>query len=312
MIRSASRRGSVLVVVAGLCALLSAMTLAFVMRMRADGEDANRMSQDIQARVMLSAALMYVQETGRIGWGGETFGWRDVRDGMAGPRGLDGDWTPMLTGRIRDDGRAVVGTGVFPAIAGRAARNPMYVMRRPPCAIMSTIAPNPIPLVDPQDTAALSLPWDKLVNYAVADPRPVAGDPLSFRAGDPAPLQAAGIASWFRVLRTGAATFVITCGAGASGGFRDWDEVIATPGAVDIFGTREDFAAIRAAEAVRWYEAEWTDLVTGNNFLHGHYARHNTRYFGTPTVSAEETPNMRQFAGTFTFIANLPGEPPDW
>ncbi|MBA3845752.1 MAG: hypothetical protein H0X45_03780 [Planctomycetes bacterium] len=306
------QRGTILVVVAGLCALLSAMSLAFVMRMRADGEDAHRMSQDIQARVMLTSALMYVQETGRLGWGGETFGWRDVRDGMPGPRDFFGQWPAMFASTISDDGlrRPAVTKAFFPVVRGTAARNPMYVMRRPPFAIRSTIAPNPVPIVDPGDNA--TAPWDQLINYAVADPSPVTSDPGAFASGDLAPLQVSGIASWFRVYRSGVTTFVITCGSGASQGFRDWQEVVDTPGAADIFGNQADFEAIRSAEVRRWYEAEWSDLVTGNNFMHGHYARHNQRTFGNPNLGAEETPNKRNLAGTFAYIASLPSEPLDW
>ncbi|HYE04134.1 MAG TPA: hypothetical protein VEL07_01325 [Planctomycetota bacterium] len=311
---AARTSGSILVVVAGLCALLSAMSLAFVMRMRSDAEEANRMSQDIQSRVMLTSALMYVQEAGRIGWHptSETFGWRDIRDGMAGPRVFDGTWPPILQPVMKDDGTALSpSVAIFPAIGGRAARSPMFVMRRPPFAIRSTIAPNPVPLTDPNDDVAADREWHELVNYANHDPFPVIDNAAQFRDGDRAPMPAAGIASWFRVYRKDVATFTITCGAGATQGFKDWQEVADTPGAAEIFGSREEFEAIRTAETRRWYEAEWSDLVTGNNFMHGHYARHNTRIFGGPTASYEETPNMRQQTGTFTYIASIP-EPTDW
>jgi len=305
---SPARRGALLIVVAGLCALLAAMSFAFLIRMRADGEDGQRLAQDIQARVMLSAALMYVQETSRLGWKGETFGWVDVRDGMPGPRGFDGEWPPKLAGLMEDDGTASTSPGVFPAIGGRAARNPMYAMRRPPYAVKPTIAPNPVPVTD---LATAALPWDKLINYAVRDPQPAESDWDDFRLGDTEPLPASGIPSWFRVYRAGVTRFIITCGAGASQGYRDWAEVQAD-GAEAAFGSEREFNAIRGFETRLWYETQWTDVVTGNNFLYGHYGRFNQRAWGPVDVNAAETPNMRQFAGTFTYIQRRFDEPDEW
>jgi hypothetical protein len=63
---------------------------------------------------------------------------------------------------------------------------------------------------------------------------------------------------------------------------------------------------------VLWYEAAWADVISGNNFLYGHYGRWNQRAWGPCDVNAAETPNMRQFAGTFTYIERLLSEPTDW
>jgi hypothetical protein len=118
-----ARRGALLIVVVGLCALMAALAFSFLVRMRSDAEEAQRLSQDIQARAMLSAALMYVQETSRLGWKGETFGWRDVRDGMAGPRGFDGAWPAIHAGMMNQEGNRKVGGREFTPIGGPAAPN---------------------------------------------------------------------------------------------------------------------------------------------------------------------------------------------
>ncbi|HYE07858.1 MAG TPA: hypothetical protein VEL07_20240 [Planctomycetota bacterium] len=303
-----ARRGALLVVVAGLCSLLAVLAFAFLMRMRSDAEEAARMSQDIQARVMLSSALMYVQEASRIGWGVETYGWRDVRDGRPGPRGFDAWWPPGVASLVNAEGRASSPTATFPAIGGHAARLPMYVMRTPPFAITSAVALNPVPT----DAAALGLPWEQLVNYTVPDPQPVLGVRADFINGDARPRTGGISASWFRVYRLDVATFIVTCGAGASQGYRDWDEVVAD-GAEAVFGTKHDFLAIRGGETVLWYEAAWSDHVTGNTFMHGHYGRFSQRYFNHPdTGHAAEQPNMRQFAGTFTYIRRRFDQPDEW
>ncbi|MFT3766290.1 MAG: hypothetical protein QM820_12385 [Minicystis sp.] len=101
------RRGSILIIVSGLAAVLLVMSLTFLVRMRADGRESLLVLQEAQAHVMLQAALNYVQESSRLGWDvpesgdddlpapampfvpdehEEAFGWNDVRDGSAGPK----------------------------------------------------------------------------------------------------------------------------------------------------------------------------------------------------------------------------------
>lgn len=121
-----SRRGAVLIIVVGLSAMLVSLALAYLARARADASETSALLADAQARVMLHAALMYIQEGSRIGWssaaketapvngsgwregtsfdalgqrsvsslpsgvidaGGEAYGWTDVRNGWLGPIG---------------------------------------------------------------------------------------------------------------------------------------------------------------------------------------------------------------------------------
>jgi hypothetical protein len=106
-----SRQGTILIIVAGVSALLAALALAFLARMRSDTEESQYLLQHAQAKIMLAAACNYVQETSRLGWDRypfptaanpsppapstptvdglniheEAFGWVDVRTGETGP-----------------------------------------------------------------------------------------------------------------------------------------------------------------------------------------------------------------------------------
>ncbi|MBA3848262.1 MAG: hypothetical protein H0X45_16655, partial [Planctomycetes bacterium] len=98
---NAQRRGTVIILVAGAAALMATLVLAFLVRMRSDGEESNQVVRDTQARIMLLAACGYVLEAGRLGYDvdpqlpdpvphEEAYGWIDVRDGSTGPRDRDG------------------------------------------------------------------------------------------------------------------------------------------------------------------------------------------------------------------------------
>src|SRR5205814_615728 len=92
---TSSRTGTVLIIVVGIASIILVLSAAFFSRMRSDGEETALVVRDGQARIMLTAALQYLQETSRIGWqdpggadrGEECWGWTDVRDGSLGPRG---------------------------------------------------------------------------------------------------------------------------------------------------------------------------------------------------------------------------------
>jgi hypothetical protein len=113
------RQGGVLIVVVGLSVMILALTMTYITRIRSSGDETRLVIEEAQARLMLHAALMYLQEGSRIGWsdraletgsgvissgwrgqiglstfasvsgvrdhGGETFGWTDLRTGWLGP-----------------------------------------------------------------------------------------------------------------------------------------------------------------------------------------------------------------------------------
>ena len=112
---SRHRTGSILLIVTGISVILATVGLAFITRMRADAAASLVVVRSSQARIMLMAGLLYIQEAGRIGWDqdpafparvrpdgsldlrswqrnnpdeakSEAYGWVDVRDGFMGPK----------------------------------------------------------------------------------------------------------------------------------------------------------------------------------------------------------------------------------
>ncbi len=125
---------------------------------------------------------------------------------------------------------------------------------------------------------------------------------------------------WFRVRRDEAAVFTLTCGCGATLGYRDWDEVVAAGGEA-VFASREDFAQARAGETILWFRAEWNPAVGASATYH--YARDDTsngadfgfrlnRIGGPHQGGNDDLPNPRQFTGTFPWIMRLRQAPAQW
>jgi len=177
-----SRRGAILIIVIGLASILLAVTIAFMVRMSSDARSMNGAISHAQARIMLTAALMYLQETSRVGWGdatGECFGWTDVRDGGLGPRGprpagASGDpgsipapawWSihtnwpvykPFPNENTADFPPLSLRVGCWP-LPGTTVRCPMGVAVMPPYAVQTTFAYNPVPTPVPY----LSTNWNQ-------------------------------------------------------------------------------------------------------------------------------------------------------
>ncbi|HYE05588.1 MAG TPA: hypothetical protein VEL07_08650 [Planctomycetota bacterium] len=291
------RSGAVLIVISGIAAIVATLALGFLVRARDDADEGRALVVETQARLMLYAALQYVQEGARLGWDDpltdeheEGYGWIDIRDGRFGPCGRLGQplWRP----------------GAFPA-QGAVARCPLTLLGRPPFAVGLEIA-NPMVL-------DAGLPWDQILGRTRPDPMPAVGDPVAFADGDPRPRRPSQ--SWFRVRRQSHAVFLLTCGAGPTLGLRDWDEVVVA-GLQDAFGSEADFLSLRAGERLLWYEVEWSAAVSGNTMYHYNWAdgpRHEyvIQRNGSPHVSHERL-NSRQFGGTFSYIQRLRDEPPAW
>ncbi|MBA3847612.1 MAG: hypothetical protein H0X45_13350 [Planctomycetes bacterium] len=294
-----NRRATVLIIVAGVAAMLAGITVAFLTRMRSDAEENRQTQQEFQARIMLSAALQYVQETARLGWGSEAYGWTDRRTGLSGPRDRFG----VQLGA----------TAAFPTPGGEAARCEAFVMRRPPFAISPNTAHNPVVLNPAQ-------PWSEILNLRSFDPQPAATREDEFEAGDRAPRPGTTGRAWFRCWRVPAtspdgphATFIVTCGAGATLGWRRFAD--APPGA---FPDAATFAALRTAETILWYEVAWSAAVGAGVTNHywvvgeGHPRGWRLNAIGSPRQHLWRRPHSRQFGGTFASIRRLDGEPPQW
>lgn len=149
-----SRQGVVLIIVAGLAMMLSTMMLAVLLRAKGEAGKSQLLVREAQARVMLNAALLYLQETARLGWGRECYGWTDVRDGSLGPRGPVStagalpapSWWNAAWGAYPPAANFPVGAPTamlrWPA-PGSAMQGDCFAWERPPYAIELTYSYNP-------------------------------------------------------------------------------------------------------------------------------------------------------------------------
>jgi len=331
------RRGTILIIVAGISALLASLALTFLVRNRSDAEETQATIRDVQARLMLVAACNYIQECSRLGWDQypttptetndvfptgsgdaimvpvheETFGWIDVRDGSIGPKTQEGRqcWSPAL---VLNDGIRVRPRWPAP---DSIARCPMFVWKRTKYATSLHAAYNPIQQHDPSAS-------DYLMPYLRnPDPQSAGGTWAEHKRGDNTPRVQTVDKSWFRVLREGPSTFLITCGAGATHGFRSYDEVVAQ-GEEDIFNNdRSYFNVVAAQEARLWYRVEWTASAVESTY---HWQQHHTTrskdsYLQWPVNASHSWPTgprslafVRNFGGTFRWIMRLKVEPTNW
>lgn len=303
------RRGTVLIIVAGISSLLAMLALTFLARMRADAEEGQLLLSETRARMMFASALQYIAETSRIGWDDpatpekeEAFGWIDIRTGAPGPRDRKGD--PLFSA---DD--PLTGTGTrWPAIGSHMICDARLWLR-PPTAISQRVATNPIPH-EP------ALPWAQLVGYPELDPTPIAGAFADFLAGDRSPVPGTDAPCWFRVYRKAPAVFIITCGGGTSRGYKDWAEVQGSPDA-GLWSSRGEWELARLNEPVMWYEVAWSPAVntTSTGWI---YAGHNSikpAYISRPFVVGadnEDQTNKRNQLGTFLYRQRLEREPTRW
>jgi hypothetical protein len=309
LLRGSRRSGTILIIVAGISALLASLSLAFLARMRSDAEESLLVVREAQAHIMLVAGCNYIMEASRLGWGSisptgtitpaEGFGWVDVRDGKKGPK-LEGQMN------ADDDSRFPIGT---------AARFPMFVEQRPPFAVLPKVAPNAIDM-SPSAGAALGRPYVRN-----KDPQPVV-DPqanwLDYVRGQPVTDQSCFTASWFRVYRDGPASFIITCGAGETQGYRE-DE-LTTPQALAVFnGDLGYFRSLRLAEPVLWYRVGWSPAVASSDYQNiqneykppGGADTYEQRPFNTTHESRSQGRAVNA-VGTISYVQRLVNEPAHW
>ncbi len=330
--RNMSRAGTLLIVVVGISALFMSISLVFLVNMRSDAAESETLMREAQARLVLIAGLQYIQEASRLGWDDkltpeheEAFGWTDVRDGSAGPKDKNGNLLYVVYNDDRDR---------FPVIGGKAARFELFVMEQPPYAIKPTFAHNPVPL---QPT----LDWKDLVNYKTPDPQPVAPNWKEFEEGKPRPRMATVNKAWMRIYRdkntpgnpanptsltnfVEPATFTITCGAGATLGYRTYDEATAEGAHVLFLQDRNYFAELRQQERIMWFRTEWTSAVGGSGMgvriKDGYWElpeinkdAYKDVYQGTPLAGTQQQWWVnRNAVGSFLWIQRLESEPKHW
>lgn len=281
---SPCRRGTILIVVSGISALMASLTLAFLVNAQADSRESELQIRDGQARIMLVAACSYLLEASRIGWEPmkptdpsgliapepastehlEAFGWIDVRDGSLGPHintlpitdadrlaSVDANGNPYPVNKMVSN----------PFPVGVPARFPMHVLNRPPFAISPRVAWNPIDPAVPRTQHLQNRdpePADNVRNeWAKGETHPGVGPDgkLQYKVRQNSIGQ-----SWFRILREkSGASFIVTCGAGGTLGYRDWAEIDVVDKA--YFGDRSFFEALRESEIRLWYRVEWNAAV---------------------------------------------------
>jgi hypothetical protein len=95
------------------------------------------------------------------------------------------------------------------------------------------------------------------------DPQPFSKTLVDYKDRDAKPRVETYGRAWFRVHRDGPATFVLTVGAGATNGWRDYDEVEAAGAtATALFNDdRALFNALLTQETRMWYRVEWSPTV---------------------------------------------------
>ncbi len=343
------RQGTILIITAGISALLASLALTFLLRMRSDVMESTFTVRDAQARIMLVAACHYIQEAARIGYDDskteyhkEAYGWIDVRDGAIGPKPSNASFDSSGQKPYGEMGYSGDDDRHFPTQSVRVF--PMHAIQRPPYAISMNVAPNPI---DP-DPPSNGTPW--LVNEDPTPPAEIVAKPINqqfseWKKGDFNPRPQSQGRSWFRLLRCGpgpkahlarynAATFIVTCGAGASNGYRSSDWPTMTTEERALFGNDKSYLAALEADEVRyWYLVEWSPAV-GDNMMNSldnlsmpspisknptktsagswsypQYTSNQPNY----TLNGFEQPlKQRNFAGTISYVQRLVYEPPDW
>lgn len=347
-----TRQGTILIIVAGVSALMASLALTFLVRMRSDVQESEALMREAQAHIMLVAACHYIQEASRLGYDyhrtspppgsptpppsalplpaakfhREAYGWIDIRDGAVGPKASAISSNPLEVGDPAS--RALYGVDDDSAFPQQSVRRfDLYLKQIPPYAISLNPAPNAI---DP----ATGVPW-----LVEPDPKPQVADSFAaFERGDPTPRQDSTGRSWFRLLRCGqgpnpylarynAATFVVTCGAGGTRGFRSRDWATMSTSERQYFAGDQSMLATLEADEVRlWYLVEWSPAVGGLhqfNLVHHRGATrdaNNDEY--TFNQYSQFPPNHsfyshsqtkeRNFGGTIRYVQRLTNEPPEW
>lgn len=188
--------------------------------------------------------------------------------------------------------------------------------------------PDPQPLVDPATVAwaqgdrlprirSQHLAWFRIYRETAADHD---GDGVPFYDvvdcnGGSSP----GRNGEARAHPPNASIFLVTCGAGASLGFRDWAEVVAA-GATEVFNHEESqFNLVRSSETILWYRLEWTPMIGGSAGKGRRQASSSTAYHTGFSVSnalvydvSAATYRSPAHFGSIRWVQRLDRKPPVW
>jgi hypothetical protein len=190
------------------------------------------------------------------------------------------------------------------------------VWKRTKFATSLTVCYNPI---ETANTASASYLLPHIKN---PDPLPAGGTTwIDHARGDASPRVESTGMSWFRVLREGPSTFLITCGAGSTQGFRSYQEA-SLQGKSDLFDNDPGYFATLAANEVRyWYRVEWSASSAEPTYhwqLH-HSTQSTDSYLQWPVNASQSRsygtrspPFDKNQTGTLRWIMRLREEPTFW
>lgn len=338
---SRPRSGAILIIAAGMLALLSALALTFFVRMRQDVEETRWVVKHTQCRLMLMAACNYILESGRIGWDDpatpvkeEAYGWVDVRDGYLGPKRamvplsdrqvlLGPDYGgPNLDESQRQAAILAYAVNALPAYRplfpiGQSARFPMHVWERTRWAI----SPAPANPVESDPSAAdFGMPYLRHPSPMVAGAAPGQASAAAltwaqWSTGESRIRQESMNLAWFRVLRDGPDTFVVTVGSGGTHGFRSWAEVDAQSRSDLFSGGETAFDEAQAYEVRLWYRVAWSPAIaTATSPYSINNAIDNYNFYGHSGSYGRSTPlaARENAVGTIAWIQRLRTQPREW
>ncbi|MBA3684807.1 MAG: hypothetical protein H0W72_06145 [Planctomycetes bacterium] len=279
------RRGSLLIIVSGMCAVLASLAIAFLSRARSDIDEAALAVREAQSRIMLSAACCYILEAapaathdpvstsffpgfGALGSNARLIGRFPMHALTLPPhavsakrvyRPYDGwrPYDPYFLPAFRRDPTVyqTVANPLFDASSSISPSNPDVVVAseaRPAIPVTynhSGAAPTSIAV---PTTRTMNMAWFRV--YYPGDSSTPATVPHGYRQG-----QVAYKFDGSEQTLAAKARFIVTCGSGASLGFRDWAEI----GTADraLFGNDPaTFATILAGETRLWFAIEWTTI----------------------------------------------------
>ncbi|MDA3962084.1 MAG: hypothetical protein PF961_14930 [Planctomycetota bacterium] len=198
------RSGSILIIAAGLCALLALTATTFLVSMQAETDENEFLLQQTQARVSMVAACSFIMESAPK-WGGDASGPSgSLATSMLGPH----DMTPW-----RLPPYAITQQRVFSPMGGDASGN-VSASQRPPDEETYDFSVNG--RVGFRDrVVADSDPKDRKPVFPRKDPTRYV-DASRLATGDDRRIAQVEARAWFRVYHQGGGTFVVTVGAGGT------------------------------------------------------------------------------------------------
>ncbi len=152
-----------------------------------------------------------------------------------------------------------------------------------------------------------------------------------YKTGDPRPRIRTTGRAWFRLWRDGPATFVVTCGAGGTLGYRlrDWlavdpvthQRIMSAADRAQFSDDYETFRDLDAQEVRFWYRVEWSAAVLAldyHNLDHelgtdrDHYMSWPPNASHTWRHSRRTQMHAKNMVGTISYVQRLVTEPTNW